>query len=60
MVWCTYIDLFDISPSPQDDWTTLIPEHDSDVLQWVACVNTDKLVVCYLKDVKVRLNMVIY
>ncbi len=37
----------------QENWVTLVPEHDHDVLEWAACVNENKLVLCYLHDVKV-------
>ena len=51
-----YVPIFNyvLSLSLQKDWVTLIPEHERDVLDWCACVNQDKLVVCYLRDVKVR------
>ena len=33
---------------------TLVPGHDRDVLEWVAAINNDYIVLCYLKDVKVH------
>ncbi|CAI8048976.1 Prolyl endopeptidase, partial [Geodia barretti] len=42
----------DITKPDKADWTTLVPEHDKDVLEWAACVNQTRLVLCYLRDVK--------
>ncbi|KAK2705396.1 hypothetical protein QYM36_017440, partial [Artemia franciscana] len=33
-------------------WSTIIPEHEKDVLEWCACVADDKLVTCYLRDAR--------
>ncbi|PVD32016.1 hypothetical protein C0Q70_07442 [Pomacea canaliculata] len=41
-------------PEPEN-WSTLIDEDESAVLEWVSCVNQTKLVVCYLRDVKSEL-----
>ncbi|KAJ9587707.1 hypothetical protein L9F63_018858, partial [Diploptera punctata] len=38
-------------PKPEK-WSTLIPEHEKDVLVWASAANNDKLVVCYIHDVK--------
>jgi len=37
-----------------DPWpmTTLVSEHERNVLEWATVVNEDKLVLCYMKDVK--------
>jgi len=37
----------------QVNWQTLIAEDDHDVLEWAGCVNNNRLVLCYLHDVKV-------
>ncbi|KAL7631541.1 UNVERIFIED_CONTAM: hypothetical protein RMT77_018157 [Armadillidium vulgare] len=39
------------NPQPEN-WTTLVPEHKTNVLDWAACVNEDKLVLCYISDIK--------
>ena len=39
-------------PEPEH-WTTLVPEHSSDVLVWSIAAAGDKLILCYIRDVKV-------
>lgn len=44
----------DFSKPEMETWTTLVEEASS-VLEWTACVNNNKLVMCYLEDVKNKL-----
>uniref|UniRef100_A0A668TMR8 Prolyl endopeptidase n=1 Tax=Oreochromis aureus TaxID=47969 RepID=A0A668TMR8_OREAU len=42
----------DIEKPDRQHWTTLIPQHDKDVLGFVSCVNQHHLLVNYVHDVK--------
>ncbi|KAF7665443.1 hypothetical protein LDENG_00139290 [Lucifuga dentata] len=42
----------DIEKPEREHWTTLIPQHEKDVLGFVSCVNQRHLLVNYLHDVK--------
>ncbi|ESO01437.1 hypothetical protein HELRODRAFT_187164 [Helobdella robusta] len=42
----------DINNYDQSNWRKLIDEQERDVLQWASCVAGNKLVLCYLIDVK--------
>lgn len=44
----------DFNQPEREQWKTLLEADPSDVLDWVACINKDKLIVCYMHDVKVR------
>ncbi|XP_055640781.1 prolyl endopeptidase-like [Toxorhynchites rutilus septentrionalis] len=35
-----------------ENWETLVPEHETNVLEWSYCVDQDKIVLGYLNDVK--------
>ena len=47
----------DFNQPERDQWKTLLEADPSDVLDWVACINKDKLIVCYMHDVKVRTSL---
>lgn len=38
-------------PAPQN-WTVLLPENKKDVLDWALPINNDKMLCCYISDVK--------
>lgn len=35
-----------------ENWVTLVEEHPRNVLDWVQCINKNKMALCYLEDVK--------
>jgi prolyl oligopeptidase len=47
----------DLNNHDISNWTTLVPEHPKDVLDWAAAAAHDKLVVCYIHDVKGALSL---
>lgn len=42
----------DFQHPEEKNWKILIPEHDTDVLDWAYCAHGDKLLVGYIHDVK--------
>ncbi|EDW12323.2 prolyl endopeptidase [Drosophila mojavensis] len=48
--------IIDFENPAEENWETLIPEHEKDVLDWVKCVNEDKILLCYIRDVKTILQ----
>ncbi|XP_073985709.1 prolyl endopeptidase-like isoform X1 [Rhodnius prolixus] len=49
--------VIDFDNYTRENWITLVPEHETDVLDWAACVATDKLVLAYVHDVKSVLHV---
>ncbi|CAB3386366.1 Hypothetical predicted protein [Cloeon dipterum] len=47
----------DLENPSMDQWKTLVAEHPKDVLDWAILSNVDKLVVCYIHDVKSLLQI---
>lgn len=45
----------DFSSYEMEKWTTLVEEQKKDVLEWTACVHGNRLVLCYIEDVKNQL-----
>ncbi|CAH0553417.1 unnamed protein product [Brassicogethes aeneus] len=44
--------IIDIQKPDEDNWRILVPEHDQNVLVWVKPIDKDKMMLCYMKDVK--------
>ncbi|KAG5873179.1 hypothetical protein JTB14_035232 [Gonioctena quinquepunctata] len=44
--------VIDFENPSEENWVDLIPEHPKDVLDWGHVINTNMIVVCYLRDVK--------
>lgn len=45
------------SPSPPTSWSDVIPQHPQDLLQWAVLLQGGLLAVCYLHDVKAKLQL---
>lgn len=45
----------DFKDYDMEKWSTLVAEHEKDVLEWAGCVHGNRLVLCYIEDVKNRL-----
>ncbi|KAH8298320.1 hypothetical protein KR018_003556, partial [Drosophila ironensis] len=43
--------VIDVEKPAEENWTTLIPEHETDVINWVKCVSHNQLLICYNRDV---------
>ncbi|ALC38293.1 CG2528 [Drosophila busckii] len=48
--------IIDFANPAEENWETIIPEHEKDVLEWAKCVNDDKLLLSYIRDVKTILQ----
>ncbi|XP_076344917.1 prolyl endopeptidase-like [Tachypleus tridentatus] len=42
----------DLTRFEEGNWVDLVPEKKWDIIDWAACVNEDKLIICYMHDVK--------
>jgi prolyl oligopeptidase len=47
----------DLNKPEEQYWTTLVPEHTTDVIRFAKVVNQNKLIVGYLSDVKSKLEV---
>lgn len=44
--------IIDLDKPEEENWKDLVPEHENDVLEWATGIAGDKLVTCYMQDVK--------
>ncbi|KAJ8680862.1 hypothetical protein QAD02_016649 [Eretmocerus hayati] len=49
--------VIDLDDYQEEKWVDLVPEHSRNVLDWAVCVDQDKLVICYIEDVKNTLGI---
>nr|ACI03586.2 prolyl-endylpeptidase [Eurygaster integriceps] len=49
--------VIDFENHSEENWVTLVPEHPTDVLEQAVSVAQDKLVLCYIRDVKNTLDI---
>lgn len=49
--------IIDFDNYAEENWQTVVAEHESDVLDWARCVDNDKIVLCYIQDVKSTLQV---
>ncbi|XP_044740975.1 prolyl endopeptidase isoform X2 [Chrysoperla carnea] len=47
----------DVNQPEEENWKTIVPEHEKDVLYWAMPVNKDQMVICYIQDVKNTLQL---
>ncbi|KAL5292418.1 PREP.2 family protein [Megaselia abdita] len=47
----------DFENPAEENWKTVLQEHEKDVLDWAVCVNQDKVLVGYIHDVKSLLKV---
>lgn len=47
----------DFEHPEESNWTTLIPEHSTDVLDCAICIDTNKLIISFIHDVQSVLNV---